>query len=64
MIGAYGYPGGNAKGRSYVVFGGPGLAAVGYSVFPVSMAPMVLNSMVKTMMMKRLFRQYGRRYQW
>ena len=30
LIGAYGYPGGNNKGRSYVVFGGPGIGSRGY----------------------------------
>ena len=28
MIGAYGYPEGSTKGRSYVVFGGPEVGAV------------------------------------
>ena len=30
MIGAQGYPGGSQKGRSYVVFGGPGVGQSGY----------------------------------
>ena len=29
MIGAYGYPNGNSKGRSYVVFGGLGVGSNG-----------------------------------
>ncbi len=29
IIGAYGYPGGNGPGRSYVVFGGPGVGSGG-----------------------------------
>ena len=29
MIGASGYPGGSYKGRSYVVFGGPGVGSSG-----------------------------------
>ena len=29
LIGAYGYPGGSSKGRSYVVFGGPGVGQSG-----------------------------------
>ena len=29
LIGAWGYPAGNGKGRSYVVFGGPGVGGSG-----------------------------------
>ena len=29
LIGAFGYPGGNNKGRSYLVFGGPGVGSAG-----------------------------------
>ena len=29
LIGAYGYPAGSDKGRSYVVFGGPGVGSSG-----------------------------------
>ncbi len=32
LIGAYGYPGGSTKGRSYVVFGGPGIGSSGIVV--------------------------------
>ncbi len=49
IIGASGYPGGvpNFKGRSYVVFGGPGIGAMDYFLYLDSMALTALCWMAK-----------------
>ena len=49
LIGAHGYPCNSGKGRSYVVFGGPGVGSSGILAFPVLMALMALNWMGKIM---------------
>ena len=45
LVGAYYHA--SSTGRSYVVFGGPGVGNGGNITRPVSMAPTVLNSMAK-----------------
>jgi hypothetical protein len=49
-FGAQGYPGGNYQGRTYVIFGGPGVGVVVISCFRALMVSMALNWTAKTIM--------------
>ena len=51
-LGLDGYPSNCGKGRSYVVFGGPGIGNSGTIALSVSLALMALNSMGKIMVIR------------
>ena len=56
VIGAYWLSRGSYKGRSYVVFGGPGVGSSGsHAAYQASMAPTALNSMGKIMVITVAF---------
>ena len=60
LIGAFGYPNGTYKGRSYVVFGGPGVGGSGDILLSSLNGPMALNWMGKIMVMIVVFQSAPR----